>query len=318
MNQQIAPKKRFYQRRWWIFTTLSLLLIFLLIRGYYSLTDDFRLSNITYAIPYHPEWNVAPLPPQEQTHLDSILAKKFSYLGKGSQSYVFVSEDDKYVLKFFKFKHLKPSLLITMIPKIAPLSSLQEKEIQRKNKKLLHLFQGYKLAFERDRLESGLIWIQLNPSHTPKVIAVLDKIGREHAIDLGSVVFIVQEKGETLRSVLTRQLTQGDLQQAKATLHQVLALYLHEYQKGIYDRDHGVMINMGFVGTRPLHLDVGKLTQDEEIKKPEVYQVDLAKVANKIAGWILHHYPAAYPELSQAMQTELSEIYGREFQFSNG
>jgi len=56
---------------------------------------------------------------QEHQELAQILNQKFSYIGKGAQCYAFVSDDQLYVLKFFKFKHLKPNLLVDLIPSIA-------------------------------------------------------------------------------------------------------------------------------------------------------------------------------------------------------
>src|ERR1700733_5386666 len=101
-------------RRWprcllWIMVVT--VIVFFSIRAYYRWTDDFRLANITYDLPYNPQWETFPSP-EEYAQLASLLKQTFTYVGKGAQAYAFVSKDRKYVIKFFKFKHLKPNSLL--------------------------------------------------------------------------------------------------------------------------------------------------------------------------------------------------------------
>src|ERR1700722_581245 len=103
-------------RRWpikFVWLILAGLLIFFPIRAYYRWTDDFRIANITHDIPYHPEWDTS-LSHEELAQLKSILDQPFTYIGKGAQAYAFASEDGKYVLKFFKFKHLRPNTFLAL------------------------------------------------------------------------------------------------------------------------------------------------------------------------------------------------------------
>src|SRR5437868_4094151 len=73
-------------------------------RLYFYLTDGFAIENITSQYPYDVKRETRSITQAEQQQIHSILSQKFSYLGKGCQSYVFVSEDDNYVLKFFKYQ----------------------------------------------------------------------------------------------------------------------------------------------------------------------------------------------------------------------
>lgn len=106
-----------------------LILIVLAARLYLYLTDDFRLSNITYEMPYQKEWQSPPLTALEEEKLANILAQEFSYLGKGSQCYVFSSKDGRYVLKFFKFKHVRPHWIDQFLPSIDFLDSYKTETI---------------------------------------------------------------------------------------------------------------------------------------------------------------------------------------------
>lgn len=311
MKSQVGPRTL-----WWARIAIMLLVIVVLCRIYFRVTDDFRLANMSYDLPFHQEWEIPALSLSEQAQLDRIFDQKFFYLGKGAQSYVFTSADQRYVVKFFKFKHLKPSLIVTLIPNIPPFAEYQKREILRKEKKLNSVFVGHKLAYDEDQNDSGIIHMQLNPNHATKMITIVDKIGLERDINLGDVVYVIQEKGETLRTVLTELLDIGDLVLTKRRIDQIFSLYMSEYKKGIYDRDHGVMHNIGFVQDKPFHLDVGKLTKDNQIKQLDQYEPDLTKVANKIELWLRNNYPQYHKELTKHMEMRLSELFEHQFNFS--
>lgn len=293
----------------WFLVLFTALICFGLVRVYYRLTDDFRLANMTYEIPHHKEWEIEPLAETDQKKLNEILNQKFYYLGKGAQSYVFTSEDQKYVIKFFKFKHLKPSLFVDLLPAVPPFANFKIKEKLRKDRKLNSVFNGYRLAYGLHKDESALVYLHLNKTDNLKrSVVVKDKIGLTHVIDLDPIVFLIQEKGETLRTVMHQALKKGDLATAKKRVRQIMDLYHSEYQKGIFDHDHGVMHNTGFVLEKPIHLDVGKLNRDDTIRDVAVYKKDLQIIYNKIDKWYKDNYPEYREELTKDMREKFLSI----------
>lgn len=297
------------KKRVFLYVLLIALAFFALIRLYYRLTDDFRLANITDTLNYRSEWDVQPLTSAEKEKIDTLLQQKYFYIGKGAQSYAFGSEDGQFVLKFFKFKHLRPSPLFDWIPPWMPFAEYRAKQEARKKRKFEGVFSGYHLAYEVNRKESGLLFVHLNRTKElyPSV-TVFDKIGRKHRIDLDDVAFLLQVKAETMRSVLHRLLEQGDLPLAKTRISQIFDLYLSEYKKGIFDHDHGVMHNAGFSENHPIHLDVGKLKKDENMKSLTFYSEDLALVARRMDKWLKENELKEYPELAKHIEAKVSEI----------
>lgn len=282
--------------------------LFVMARIYYRLTDDFRIANISYEMPYQSQWEVPQLSAEQREQLLHTLNQKFSYIGKGAQSYAFGSEDGKYVLKFFKYKHLKPSFLVQGLPNLGPLKSYKERVEARKAHKLHSVFNGYHLAYNVHKEEAGLIYVQLNKDHTlNKNITLVDKLGLERIVDLGSVTFILQERVNISRQAIFSALAEGNIEKANRFIHRLLDLYLSEYAKGIYDHDHGVLHNTGFVGERPVHLDVGKLYRDENIRKPEFYQKDLALVIGKISARIYDRFPHLHSEIATGLNRYIEE-----------
>ncbi|WP_039377643.1 hypothetical protein [Parachlamydia acanthamoebae] len=296
---------------------LFVLLCFGIARGYYNLTDDFRIGNYMHEVPYHIAWENQPLSHEEQANLDKILDQKFEYLGKGAQSFAFISEDNKYILKLFKFKHLKPSWLVEWLPPVGILNEIRENERIKKLEKLESVFNGYNLAYDCHRKESGLLYVHLNRETCPgKIVHVTDKLGLPHQLNLSEIIYVVQEKAVTTRQEMTNLLSKGFVLTAIDRVNQIFDLYLQEYAKGIYDRDHGVMHNTGFVHGEtvyPIHLDIGKLSPSDNMKNLEVYRSDLMKVVAKFDLWFKENYPQYYPELVQAMENRLSTIFGEEF-----
>lgn len=269
---------------------------------------------MTYSLPFEAPWSVPSLTSQQKDQLDQILSQKFFYIGKGAQCYAFASEDQQYVLKFFKFKHLKPNLLIELLPPFGPLKDFREKNRERKKRKLMGVFNGYDLAFREHRHESGLIYLHLLTTKDLNLQAnVVDKIGFERQINLDDVVFLIQRKGETLRSRLSRLLRQGLIREAKEDISSILTMYILEYHKGIVDHDHGVMQNTGFIQGMPFHLDIGKLNKEDNIKDREVYKLDFQHVIWKINYWIKTNYPEYYLEFTHFLEREYQRFIGESF-----
>lgn len=282
------------------------LAFFGVMRLYYYLTDDFRLGNITYEMKGEAEWNPPLLSLDEKRRIDQILSQRFFYIGKGAQSYAFASEDQQYVLKFFKFKHLKPNFWLSLLPSIPPFEKYKIQSSERKKRKLYSVFQGYDLAYRKIKEGSGLLYIHLQPTPNLQLqVTLVDKMGLERHYQLDDLVFLLQKKGETLRHYMERELDRNRLDKAKEAFSKVVDMYISEYKKGIYDRDHGVMHNLGFIDGQPFHLDVGFLTEEETMQFMDVYKDDLAYVVWKINKWVKSNYPQYDSVLSEF----LSDLY---------
>jgi len=200
--------------------------------------------------PHHPEWDISPPTPDEKQRLTEIFSQRFHYLGSGVQAYAFESEDRKYIVKFFRMNRLIPRAIHTFRPK---------KKAERHRK--LHLvFNAYKLVYEKFREDTGLLFIHLNKSNDLKtMIYVEDNKKKEHAIQLDDVLFVVQEKAELLHDRLYRLKAEKKSQELQMALEAFLSLVRRRINAGITDLDMLIEKNYGFVGDRPIQLDVGRV-----------------------------------------------------------
>ncbi|MGK5594336.1 MAG: hypothetical protein ACSNEK_03140 [Parachlamydiaceae bacterium] len=273
-----------------------LVLIFKGIHSIYHFTNDFKVAYITTHLAYHPEWDISGQPTIHE--LRPLLARPFKYLGKGGQAYAFESDDGQYVLKFVRFKFLQPRLKLQLISWIPFLEDWDINERERRLRKVHDFYLGYKKAFEVNHLNSGLIYLHFNPTFNQfGSVEIIDRKGLRHIVDLDQTVFILQKKADMLNDLLTRLLKQGDLNAAKEKIKAMLEMYVHHYKMGLHDLGYGVIHNTGFVGDLPIHVDLGKMAFDDEIKVPKSYQADLRLVADKIKGWIGQFHPSQAQEL---------------------
>lgn len=271
----------------------------------HELTGGFRLKAIEYIQARPPVASTLASHPFEE--LDSLLKQPFTFIGHGHQSYAFVSEDQQYVIKFFKFQpHRWPWLHA-----LNPLNFFKpDLHPQTWMKKLERVFVGYQLAYDVDQANSGVRFVHLHPTtdwHSS--VTVKDWFGWSYQIDLTSIFFVIQEKARTTRDVLHEDLRQGNLTAAKHRIDSLFEMYLDEYGKGLFDSDHNLMDNTGFVGDRAIRLDVGKLTRLEQANDPVFMKKDLEKIGIKRLGkWFLSYYPQYASELIEYIQAKLTML----------
>lgn len=298
-----------------VFYIIIFIIAIVLLGWLYELkTGDFRITNISYELPYHSELDV-PTSPKQQQWLRQLLAQKFTWVGHGHQVFAFVSADHKYVLKIFKFKRLKPSFIDTIFSSIAPLQGYAEKRAKWREGRLKTLFRGYQIAYNYDRENAGLLYIHLN--HTSDLqmdVEVQDRLGITHTVDIDKTAFAIQEYARKTKSILTDLLNRGQVAQASTHIRSLFDMYVAEYKQGILDQDRNILDNTGFVGERPIRLDIGKVIKDDSIKK--TYRENLAKIAkNRLYDWLKKHYPQYHEEMARDMEAKLSSLFGQHFSF---
>ncbi len=236
--------------------------------AYHSKVLGFSVAKITSDFTYHPEWEVAAPLESEQKKMDEIFSQTFKYLGAGSQSYAFVSEDGKTVLKFFRMKH-----------EIFHLRDLWEGDrSQERKENLFSIYASHKLAFEEMQEDAGLMYIHLNKTtDLNKKVKLIDKLHRSYVVDLDQVEFVVQERAELIFDRL--QKLRSNKERMNEALTQVMDLVRRRIDKRIADHDKAVTHNFGFVGDRAIQLDVGRIFRGHKPK-------DKDRILERIDKWL--------------------------------
>jgi hypothetical protein len=259
-----------------------------------SKTDGFSMAFIHSDLTHNPAWETQPISNETHTELTAVFSQKFRYLGCGGQSFVFVSENNEYVIKFFKHRQFrKPySFFLTLpLPSVFELSRLHK--LHRALFKLNRDFSSYKLAYEDLREETGLIYIHLNKgTELERTLNIVDKIGIEHEIDLDKVEFVVQKRADQLYSRINELAAQGELIEAKKTLHAVIKVIVDRCKKGIFDEDPRIHNNLGLIGQKAIFIDIGRFVRDPGRCLPSVYKNDLRAIIDKrFRPWLERYHP---------------------------
>jgi len=300
--------------RIWPSKWLGLLLLVFAIVGvsqiYFWLTDDFRISNINYRVPYSCRWDLPLLSDAEKEQMGSLLKQRFVYLKKGGQSYAFQSEDGAYVLKFFKYKGLKPNWIVQSLPAVYPITLLQQRDVRVRKRRIAELYNAYLYAYKYNRVETGILYMQLLPSEENLPVLVVDKMGFEHHLNLGDYAFILQEKCYCLQNLFSDAMERHDLAGILGATSKIFDMCLNEYSRGFYDSDKYLERNVGLAGERAVHFDAGHFEYDLSMRHPGVYEEYLLKVGNHFANWFSEHYPQSSSEIAAGLELQLSDRLG--------
>jgi len=279
-------------------------------RLYFKVTDGFRIVHISSNFPPDPRWDTRELNPDEKEQLDGVLSQTFTYLGKGCQSYVFLSEDGKYVLKFFKYQRFRPQCYLRWFSFIPSVDSYLQRKICQKSVKLDLLFESWRTAFDSLQKETGLIYVHLNPtSHINKELTLVDKIGCQHQVDLDTMEFLVQKKAAMLCPTLDAMIANGKDAEAKRLLTSLIRMLVSEYKRGFADLDHALMQNTGVLDGRPIHVDVGQFIKDETVRNSSYYYQELFNKTWKFRCWLEKRHPV----LLAHVENELEKEMGKQF-----
>lgn len=279
-------------------------------RLYFALTDGFSVSNISSEIPYDPQWETHVLSNLEQNQIDAALSQNYSYLGKGCQSYVFISEDRKYVIKFLKYKHFKAPGWLEYFTFIPPVEKYQMKKSAEKTRNLHKIFQSWKIAYENLSDKSGLLYIHLNKTpEWKKTLHIKDKMGISHTIALGDMEFLVQRTADMLESKLETLMAEGKQVEAEQVIDRLIQMLLDEYRQAYADNDHALMQNTGVLNGQPIHIDVGQFIHNKIVMDPKIYKQELFDKTYDFHTWLQKHYP----DLAAHLRARLISVIGLEY-----
>ena len=263
-------------------------------------TDRFTVQAIRSHRPYNPKWDGRPLTSDEDKEMREALDFKYTYYGRGGQSFIFFSEGEKYVLKFFKQKVFKTPFYLDYLPPL--FSRYKEKKRWKKTDKLERDFTSYKYAFNDLQDLTGVLYIHLNPTdHLKKSVVLIDKLGIEHSINLDEYNFVLQRKAFFVYDRINESMAQNRQDLAESAIAQIMQLIVARAERGFHDRDPNVRTNCGFIGEKAIKIDVGRLVPSESMKKRENYGKELVRITRPFKVWLAQNHPALIPFFEQEL-----------------
>lgn len=247
----------------WIFLILFFLTVGLL-EVKYLLTDGFSLKRINYKGHYRIENEISEPLDEKKSEL---FAHPFFYLGKGRQTYVFESEDKKYVLKFVRYHKYRHPFWKRFVFHFVPLKKIQ-KNFEDRNTKLEFAMNSYKIAYRELPGVTQVEYIHLNQTNfLNKRVEVRDKLGIKHFVDLDRVAFVLQKKSKPLKKTLINLIQNKKEDEVKKVIDSFFANLSLRVEKKIVNIDNLNLIrNCGIDGLSFIEQDVGSFVH---IRKDE-------------------------------------------------
>lgn len=269
-------------------------------------SNHFSVSKITSTHKSSPEWNIPPLSADEQKVLDQILSQKFTYYSKGSQAYVFISEDKKHILKFLKQDKLRTHSWLAYIP----LSfNPYYRERLTKAKKCCDTFSACTTAYNELKRETGLLYVHINKTRDwSKKVTIFDKHGKRHTVDVSQTSFYVQKRAQLIYSRIAELMHNGDVEGAKHIISTVFSLIDFLGRKGIVDNDPILRKNFGLIDDIAVQIDIGKLRIDPERQQNLAYKDEVVSITYSFKVWLA----ANYSELSEHFEKCLRDCVSTE------
>lgn len=219
----------------------------------------------------------------------------FRYLGKGGQSYVFISEDGETVLKLLRSSRLNT---LKFIHTFLPLSSL-EKGINAQEKGIEKTLKSYHLAYKKLKKETGLIAVHLDHTPLKGTLQIIDRNGIVHQLDPNHYPFILQKRALLLKEKIKEVLEREGVDGVKKMLHSLFALIKKRWKKGIEDLDPNLAKNFGFCGDQPIEIDGGRFETGLPLSLEKI-----GRSKTDLTYWI----KATHPELSDIFEKAYSEF----------
>ncbi|MFI5335127.1 MAG: hypothetical protein ACHQT8_08265, partial [Chlamydiales bacterium] len=158
----------------WIKRAIALLCIIAISRLCHHKTDGFRISKITDNTIENGSLQLPIFSSDQEKRAQEVLTQPFTYLARGKQSFVFLSEDQKTVLKLLNNHYQWQIRAYALLPNIP----WKEKNLSYFEKKLKMTGESYLLTFSQLREETGAFFLHLQKTdHLKQKVKIVDKLG---------------------------------------------------------------------------------------------------------------------------------------------
>jgi len=256
-------------------TILCVGLILLFSKSWQLSTDGFRLDKLKSSLT---DKNIAI---DKSLKIDEILDQKFKYLSKGCQTYVFVSEDNDYVIKFVRFHRYKIPLWLTVLDFF---EAYKTKRQSYKDKLLKDSLQSYNIANNFLKDETATIYVHLNrTSCFNNKLEIKDRFHRKYLIDLDRSGFIIQKKVKTFENVL--DINKHNEIELKRLASSFIDTTFSIYKKGFINDDYNCVKNSGIIDNRVIHTDLGSFLKKDEMVNKDIFKNEMIRFMRNFKKW---------------------------------
>jgi hypothetical protein len=233
-----------------------------------------------------------------------ILDQEFRYLDQGCQTYVFQSQDQKYVLKLIRYSKYELPFWMQVIAFCDRGKAYKEKRQDFRNHKFLHSLKSYQIASREMKEETALIYSHLEKTSCfAKKLVVKDRLGRKFLLDLDQTGFILQRKVIPLRKQFLLYKENHELAKAQELTRSFLHTIREMAKKKIVNCDYNCVKNSGVFENRVVFLDMGSFFWAKDKGNPTLAE-EMFVFTKHFRKWAIKEWP----ELLNFFEEELQKV----------
>lgn len=293
----------------------KLFILFLLAAGFFAVerlchkaTDGFALNKVLYPLNVEVVESNAPLSVEHQFALNVLCSEKFYYLGSGAQVYAFCTKDKQYVLKLFKFQHMRIPPVVKMLPLTKKLDKIRTEKLEFKKNIIKNVFDSFTIAYNHLKEETALMLVHLNcTNHLKGSVRISDRINNEYDLDLNNTYFVLQRYATLAYDQIGLWMDQKEISKARNGIRSLVKLAAKRCQKGILDKDPDFRTNFGFIDGKARQIDIGRFSHNIDECKPDIYGPEMIRITRPFRNWLETHHEA----LVEVLDEEVEKLSGK-------
>jgi hypothetical protein len=243
---------------------------------------------------------------EEIRWIRSLFAYKFRYLGRGHQSFVFLSDDDAHVIKIFNNCQQSNSAFFRMLKPIPWLGRWAERQARFCEENLRNTANSYRIALEEMPDKTALLFLHARQTENLPPLTIVDPLNITHRLNANPLGFLIQKKAKLAYPMLEEWIQAQNLEAAKRALCKLLDLFIWKCRQGIADNDPLIRTNFGFIEEEAIQIDVGPLSKNPSIQDVATMQKEIIRISTSLKNWLSEKCPELCVFLDEQLQERLS------------
>lgn len=271
-----------------------LLLLFFVFNPHIKRVKGFSVDKVrSFAHPVDAKYNTFDSKPS--------LDQTFYYFSSGTAMYAFVSEDQRYVLKLFKQRHMRP---FSTFEKFIgyPLIPAKKRSLQKRLQFRKRIFDSCMMAYSKFRTQTGLIYMHLNPTSELKTsLHLVDQNGRHLKLDADRTEFYIQRKGDDVFNSIKKWYCAGERDTIRSAFNSLIELIIERCKKEIGDYDNCAK-NFAFIDGKAIEIDIGEFWNDPGVKGQVHINAHLIAATFDLRKYLEKYYPELLDDLDEILR----------------
>jgi len=265
---------------------LFVVFVFSLFAIRFLLTDNFSAMNIALTPTFS---SSEKLSLEEKKQIKNILSQPFYYYAKGHHAFAFVSEDEKYILKFLRAKKLRRPLLFSFV------NTKAKQQEHLHSKRLAFILKSHALAENPLKDETAVVYSHFYKTEDlSQTIHIFDKMNRSFSLKADNNSFILQKRVDLYEEVIPNIVLSQNTYAIKQMIRSYFQVIANRCQKGIMNKDRGGWgRNYGIIDgyAKAYEIDIGSYVLSDFVKTKEGMEKEIRDCSRDFRRYISCHLP---------------------------